>query len=290
MAFARHSRFPPELTDMIIDHLRNDKSTLSNASLVAKSWLVRSRVHLFNAITVTEAFAGFAAFLSHNAHLARNIHHLILQGESDDYSSASSTVILEPFVLAGILSQLPRLGSLQLHKVSFHGCIPSPGACGFRLDQLIMMNVGSSIDTTNDMLRILGLFSEIGSLQILTVEQAMSESDVQAKTAELHIPRALRVKSLKLEDVPYELYMQIFRETESMKTLVDVDVDCQAFEDVEVLTLMLQDARSSINTLALNLTSYFAGSYTEEGLDESSALGKFSAVYFFSFFVSDHQQ
>ncbi|KAK7051540.1 hypothetical protein VNI00_004518 [Paramarasmius palmivorus] len=39
--------FPPELCDLIIDHLHNDSASLLACALVCKSWLPRSRSHLF---------------------------------------------------------------------------------------------------------------------------------------------------------------------------------------------------------------------------------------------------
>ncbi|KAF8869067.1 hypothetical protein BD779DRAFT_797413 [Infundibulicybe gibba] len=40
--------FPVELTDLIIDHLNDDKESLQACSLVCSSWLPRTRHHLFS--------------------------------------------------------------------------------------------------------------------------------------------------------------------------------------------------------------------------------------------------
>ncbi|KAI0784252.1 hypothetical protein C8Q75DRAFT_724813 [Abortiporus biennis] len=39
--------FPPELRDLIIDHIHDDRATLKAASLTSRSWLPRARYHIF---------------------------------------------------------------------------------------------------------------------------------------------------------------------------------------------------------------------------------------------------
>jgi hypothetical protein len=48
-----HHRFPPELLDCIVDLLHDDPKALSQCSLVSKSWVPRTRKHLFAAIKIT---------------------------------------------------------------------------------------------------------------------------------------------------------------------------------------------------------------------------------------------
>ncbi|KAK0197785.1 hypothetical protein F5146DRAFT_995407 [Armillaria mellea] len=43
---------PPELTDLIIDHLAQDQRTLASCTLVCKSFFPRSHTHLFSRITI----------------------------------------------------------------------------------------------------------------------------------------------------------------------------------------------------------------------------------------------
>lgn len=268
------SRLPPELNDMVIDHLKNEKAALSSTALVNKSWLVRSRVHLFRVITVTAEFARFAAFLQDRKHLHACIQRLTLQGEAfdSDLGDTTDVALLEPTILAFMLAQLPRLHHLCLHDVSFRTVAPilhMPRSL-FKIPEVTLMNVGSCEDTTNDVLHVLGLFSEIRALNILSVEQCLDDNDVQARTDDLHIPHSLSVSSLKVEDVPYELYMQIFRHTNSVHTLKNLEMECGDIADVEALAELLQDASSSVESLSLNLTQCFLASVMSE--DDSEAL------------------
>ncbi|KAF9645419.1 hypothetical protein BDM02DRAFT_3120256 [Thelephora ganbajun] len=47
-------RLPQELVEDIIDCLSYDRKMLETCSLVAATWLVRSRNHLFNRISLNE--------------------------------------------------------------------------------------------------------------------------------------------------------------------------------------------------------------------------------------------
>jgi len=46
-----YPRLPQELVEIIIDHLQKDITTLKQCSLVHRSWLPRSRLHLFSSFT-----------------------------------------------------------------------------------------------------------------------------------------------------------------------------------------------------------------------------------------------
>jgi len=270
-------RFPPELTDMVIDYLDGESETLSKTSLVCKSWLFRSRVHLFSSITVTRDFSSFAAFLRVNPHIRPYVHGLVLQGRQCDYSDTSCSptpvVTLEPSTLAVILSYLPHLRSLQFHDVSFHGEYPPPGSTSFKINELVMMNVGSSQDTTNDLLHILGLFSDIRSLHISSVEQMVDDEETQLKSDALHVPYFLRVRSLKLEDVPNDIYLRVLRQTESVNTLRAIDAECVGVEDIEALAELLQDANSRVEELAINMSQCFnTNVYAGQDSDEIDVL------------------
>ncbi|KAJ6456782.1 hypothetical protein C8R47DRAFT_186349 [Mycena vitilis] len=44
--------FPPELHDLVIDHMHREKGSLANCGLVSKSWLRSSRHHLFDSVVL----------------------------------------------------------------------------------------------------------------------------------------------------------------------------------------------------------------------------------------------
>ncbi|KIY62879.1 hypothetical protein CYLTODRAFT_360842, partial [Cylindrobasidium torrendii FP15055 ss-10] len=46
------ARLPPEICDIIIDFLHDDKPTLAACSVVAPSWTSAARYHLWRAVTV----------------------------------------------------------------------------------------------------------------------------------------------------------------------------------------------------------------------------------------------
>lgn len=273
---AMRPRFPPELSDMIIDYLHEDDSSLAQTAMVCRAWLFRSRVHLFKRVVVTRDFLAFAELLLASPHVGPYIQQLVLQGRRCDFASVSpnrEAVVLEPALLASILLRLPRLRSLQLLEVSFHGAATLPYLPSIKLSELVIMNVGSTVDSTDDLLHVLGLFSDIGHLCISSVTQVVEHDDPFLQGT-LHIPRALKVASLKLEDVPTSTYLRVLRRTESVKTLHTVDADCVDLEDMEALSELLQQTGPSMEELMVNLAQCFNDFADGEDLDESYSLGK----------------
>ncbi|OCH90374.1 hypothetical protein OBBRIDRAFT_730925, partial [Obba rivulosa] len=66
-------QLPQEMTDTIIDFLHDDAAALRSCSLTCRTWLVRSRHHLFSEIKLqggTASIALFARLLSFAPHLA----------------------------------------------------------------------------------------------------------------------------------------------------------------------------------------------------------------------------
>ncbi|KAJ3554128.1 hypothetical protein NM688_g3264 [Phlebia brevispora] len=108
------SRLPPELIDMVIDHLYNDKVTLAQCTLVARSWLSAARMHLFRDITVfhertPEAFGKFVSLLRSKLHLRVLIKTLCLNGY---HPSDGRQGRLDATILESIVALLPALDTL----------------------------------------------------------------------------------------------------------------------------------------------------------------------------------
>lgn len=271
---------------MIIDNLRDDAASLQQASLVSTRWMPRSRMHMFEGVSVSESngernFIRFGEFLAASPAIARHIQHLILRGHQ--YDLFTSTLLLSPspltpYRLACTLSQLPRLRTLQLHEVSFRGGASLPHAFKpVALDELVIMNAGSARDTTSDVLRILSLFSEVDSLHMSAVAQDIeldeesgeddgsaddSEDEVEDDTrfpipvSPADIPRHLRVHKLKLEDVASNVYLEALAGSASVHTLESIDVGCMAVDDAFALSSLLHHAGPTVIDLAVDLSRY----------------------------------
>ncbi|KIY69947.1 hypothetical protein CYLTODRAFT_348559, partial [Cylindrobasidium torrendii FP15055 ss-10] len=74
-------RLPPELTDAILDHLANERTTLATCALASKVFLPRARIHIFDNIALSHPRLGhspayFLAFLEHNPWAAPLVHTL----------------------------------------------------------------------------------------------------------------------------------------------------------------------------------------------------------------------
>lgn len=107
----------PELVELVIDHLFDDKATLSTCSLVARSWLSPSQYHLFFSIQYdtrndTETAHNLNKFLMSNPQCAIHIRVLHLCSSQRRFREC-----VEPAALSAILSALPSLTSLKISSV-----------------------------------------------------------------------------------------------------------------------------------------------------------------------------
>jgi hypothetical protein len=78
-------RLPPELVDIIIDHLHNDKRSLAACSLVCKEWRSSARYHLFANLTLNPTKVRDPEFLMSAPKVIPFIHHLHLDYRSLGY-------------------------------------------------------------------------------------------------------------------------------------------------------------------------------------------------------------
>ncbi|KIP04111.1 hypothetical protein PHLGIDRAFT_207283 [Phlebiopsis gigantea 11061_1 CR5-6] len=88
-AFGRQA-MPPELVDYMLDEIISEYATISdrrvlkNCSLVCKSWLPRSSVHLLRTIEVrTLQLEQYLAFARTSARLRAHVRRFIIQGTID---------------------------------------------------------------------------------------------------------------------------------------------------------------------------------------------------------------
>lgn len=116
--------FPQELLDAVIDHLKNDKRSLSQCALVSHRWVNRSRRHLFRAITITlHAVEGpdgltwdnhdmilVLDFLNTSPDIRNYFQDLTIREDPDDDSEQQPRLpITQLFQLRSLLTELKHL-------------------------------------------------------------------------------------------------------------------------------------------------------------------------------------
>lgn len=81
----RLRRYPPELRDLIIDHLHDDHTSLKSCSLTCHAWLPRSRYHIFVRIKLSSANRDAFRCLLHNTpEIARYIQDVDICGSGGE--------------------------------------------------------------------------------------------------------------------------------------------------------------------------------------------------------------
>lgn len=71
-------RIPPELTCIIIDYLRADKSSLRTCSLVCRQWTATAQLHLFHDIRILSEYlwSRLVSLLASSPHIGRYIREI----------------------------------------------------------------------------------------------------------------------------------------------------------------------------------------------------------------------
>lgn len=117
----RERSFPPEITDHIIDHLHDDKQTLSSCCLVNHTWYPAARYHLFSSVCVSitkpTSLLKFHDTLHSNPELRPYIRSLEVKGGEQQYIS-SSQFVFQLSEIHDIVEILPNLQDLSLRYIS----------------------------------------------------------------------------------------------------------------------------------------------------------------------------
>ena len=183
---------PPELTDAIIDVVADDKKTLAACSRVCKTWLVRSRVHLWRRIVLDsnhetmKRLSLFSGMTRNSPFLVSHIQYLELSYL--DHSLADDILAQLP-ALRGLKTLVLYLLTVQLQVLDGHVFSAS-------LEQLVV-----SYTTFEDMSDWHRLVAGLPSLRALTIGAAM-----QFRRGKR--PAKLPSASLDDPDVEFELRLR----------------------------------------------------------------------------------
>lgn len=170
------ARLPPELCDMVIDFLHEDKITLANCTTVCRSWLRPARYHLFATIYVNcekdlDAFSKFLAYLKSTPSVLSYIKDLCFDGYNDDPNFGDN---LESSYLAAVLAHLPLITTISVINCQWGRTKPLPDVIStpqrqVSLRSLYINSFVADRESPKNKLRVLRQFSSIGNLYLANV-------------------------------------------------------------------------------------------------------------------------
>ncbi|KAJ7911628.1 hypothetical protein B0H13DRAFT_567843 [Mycena leptocephala] len=173
-------RLPPEIQEIIVDLLFDDKDALRTCSLVHQAWLHLSRRHLFAFVHLREnrceSFRHLCQFPRGN--VAPYISTLSISSPNDaDYINESASFFLD---LVPYLPSLPALTSLEISSLSWQNasqqCLSSMARCFSNLTELCIHLVEFS--HSQQVLDLLSCFQMLETISIgatfATEDQASS--------------------------------------------------------------------------------------------------------------------
>src|ERR1700735_1473632 len=115
----------PEITDVIVDNLHTDKSSLRACGLTARAWLPSSRYHLFAKVTLRPSnILSFTKLLEYPLNnIAPVVRHLAVKLETDGNNTILGASLVLP-LLPSITAPLRMIMSLSLARIDWSQCSP----------------------------------------------------------------------------------------------------------------------------------------------------------------------
>ncbi|GBE85821.1 hypothetical protein SCP_0803430 [Sparassis crispa] len=250
----------PDIHEMIIDNLHDDKRTLSSCTLVSPSWTYSSRRYLFETIKVSgvvDEFEPFVKYLQESPHISTLIRHLRLLGNS------SRRTFLCLHVLVDILSNLPRLRRLDLEEIwstsSSCTCRSSKSISNscFSVKQLSINTV--IFTTLENVISFFSLYSVVEHLHVNSVSMRdWGDADPDyLNTLAQGFSGDFGVQSLQLRasfgDATFmQFFCDILRYAPSRHTLHSIRAEFLDWDDVATLGRLLQAIGPTIRHLAFD--------------------------------------
>ncbi len=266
---------PPEIIDGIIDLLSPCKRSVSSCSLVAHSWLPRSRQHLFSTITLRGVDKHFQAFLVFVAEAYKDpflcpVKQLRLRG----HELRLNRELITPHMLRCLFFHLPNLARLELLGIALAS--DCPGFCHtddqkalsrpIHLDRLDLHGFLLASRSPLDLVSLLSAFSSVKLLRIsgpLLSDIPTSPPAIAAHLSlynDRNFPSQFQVSSVEFPDSAYSpFFLALISKTVSLNTIVAVNVACATPVAVDALASCLGAIGPNIRDITVNIIQLYRG-------------------------------
>ena len=259
---------PPELLDLIVDHLHNEPTTLRACCLVSKSWVPRTRRYLFARVvfvTPTCFIESWKLAFPHPSNpLAHHVRTLVFRGL--DNCGFSTTALAAPGVSHWIRT-FYRVEKLYLnflwrndYKVSFtqlHGF-------SFILKSIYLVHVSISLSKIFDLVCSFPLLEDLGLFAISPnsdTEEWNPPSTSPRLTGTLSINRTIHSVVRRLCDLPCglrfsKIVVSRYNGLEDAASTMDLVSRCS--DTLESLTISSHALGGFVSALVAGLCLTFA--------------------------------
>ncbi|TBU62545.1 hypothetical protein BD310DRAFT_918636 [Dichomitus squalens] len=274
------STIPFDVACTITDHLDGDLTSLASCTLLCSTWLLASRRHLFRKLDVWSnledgSFATFDEFLKGSRHVAEYIQELYLGWDRRLWKQSEAPLA---YPLRGkkparislrrlhcIVQQLPLLRKLVFDEVGYTTdgfVVPSfPARPAIDNLEINTPHFRADRDDPLDVLRVLGIFSEIGVVSLsawwegaLTVKPEVLMRDfVYPGPVEIHDLKTHHISSSWLSLVSCAILKTgSLRKGGTLKTLT-LHLDSSQWDEIAVVVgWLLREAGQNLRFIRLD--------------------------------------
>ncbi|KAH8078411.1 hypothetical protein BXZ70DRAFT_662081 [Cristinia sonorae] len=253
-----HTVLPIDILADVVENLNDDHVALKACSLVSRSWVHPTRVHLFKQLGPKSTgdelcFSSFLSFLRGSPSLCPFLRWLVIAAPISR-SSYSKPVRISLSEMEELLANLPMVHTVEFCGVSFAGCqYDDTPSRTFSLQCVRFIDVGSQgYDTALDWTRLLSLFSEVGELHFQTEIPHVYRIPPELPTS------AVKVSRLKLNGVVrLGIMLDFLSVVLPLEALSSVDVTVIGPEQVATLgTLLSRPSLHGLRFLTLDFTRF----------------------------------
>lgn len=256
----------------------DDKETLANCTLVARSWLSISRSYLFERVYIAgpgqddDPPARFLAFLSRNPYICSRIRRIVIRGLEDQPRRTSVNDLLFRHLIS-ILEALSNLQSLTLSRVDMDPewddsewdeddtgfPLDHAPRRDFRLKELVLRHMRSDRNWVPiDMPDLIGLFVAVDNLYVAKYAQDMEflPPELIMDMFDSIPPPDLCVKSMKvryMESISALFWLEYVRRSPSREFLESLDCHCNNEAEIRSCAALISDAASTLTHVAIDL-------------------------------------
>lgn len=268
-------KLPPELIDIIIVFLHDNRSALSNFSLTSRAWLPSCRAQLFKNINLTEGlFAPFLRLLQGSPHLGKFVKTFAVVPESaEDYSS-----------VCDILQYLGAVEELLIEWMQ--GSLPTASLfSGVGPVQKLEIATKDPLDDLSVLASFLNAFPNIQDLSVVFLNDGELPIDEVGLQELIDSLSRLRLRSLEVGGVASDvvkrcLHIRPQPLLETLKCIVLLNTEWLVLPDI-LLTMTTSVKELSLNAFPMPYAILDQGEFriqTDKSLSSQQTFGRYGST------------
>lgn len=258
---------PEELIGVIVHNLRHDKKALASCSLVAKSWVLTARYHLFKSLAVDRGSSGdgilaFLEFLCTPWGESNCVYIRALRIEGPtSHNPPQLDPILNLQTLGAILHKLHRLDSLELRALAWPAINPDDASTLLTSTSVTSLTLSRiSMWIFDSLEQVIDIFYLLPNLKTVRTNEVAwrhhLHSPFQQEVTRRPFPPELQVENIVLRatGITWQFIEISQRKLDFFRSLTSLSIWQLEVTDIAILGRLLLDVSGHLRKFHLKLS------------------------------------